>query len=120
MATRAPDEKVDLVTSIPFFAVHVAALVGLVTAPFHWWYPLAALGFYYLRMFGITAGGWVMARQAVAARALGDDDPYAAAKVATARFYCTELLPQAAGLLPAVRAGADLVLALPATDLASR
>ena len=74
----------------------------------------------YLRMFGITAGGWVMARQAVAARALGDDDPYAAAKVATARFYCTELLPQAAGLLPAVRAGADLVLALPATDLASR
>ena len=74
----------------------------------------------YLRMFGITVGGWVMARQAVAARALGDDDPYAAAKVATARFYCTELLPQAAGLLPAVRAGADLVLALPATDLASR
>ena len=56
MATRAPDEKVDLVTSIPFFAVHVAALVGLLTAPFHWWYPLAALGFYYLRMFGITAG----------------------------------------------------------------
>ena len=74
----------------------------------------------YLRMFGITVGGWVMARQAVAARALGDDDPYAAAKVATARFYCTELLPQAAGLLPTVRAGADLVLALPATDLASR
>jgi hypothetical protein len=74
----------------------------------------------YLRMFGITVGGWVMAHQAVAARALGDDDPYAAAKVATARFYCTELLPQAAGLLPAVRAGADLVLALPATDLASR
>src|SRR5581483_7871364 len=56
MATRAPDEKIDLVTSIPFFAVHVAALIGLITAPFHWWYPLAALGFYYLRMFGITAG----------------------------------------------------------------
>jgi alkylation response protein AidB-like acyl-CoA dehydrogenase len=74
----------------------------------------------YLRMFGITAGGWVMARQAVAAAALGDDDPYAAAKVATARFYCTELLPQAAGLLPAVRAGADLVLGLPAAELVSR
>ena len=74
----------------------------------------------YLRMFGITAGGWVMARQAVAAAALGDDDPYAAAKVATARFYCTELLPQAGGLLPAVRAGADLLLGLPAAELVSR
>ena len=74
----------------------------------------------YLRMFGITAGGWVMARQAVAAAAVGDGDPYAAAKVATARFYCTELLPQAGGLLPAVRAGADLLLGLPAAELVSR
>ena len=48
----------------------------------------------YLRMFGIVAGGWVMARQAIAARTLGLDD-----KLTTARFYLAELLPQAAGLL---------------------
>jgi alkylation response protein AidB-like acyl-CoA dehydrogenase len=73
----------------------------------------------YLRMFGITVGGWVMARQAVAAHGLGVDDPYAAAKLATARFYCAELLPQARGLLPAVQAGAELVLGVPAEDLVS-
>ncbi len=74
----------------------------------------------YLRMFGITVGGWVMARQGAAALAVGTDDAYAAAKLGTARFYCAELLPQAAGLLPAVRAGADLVMGIPAADLASR
>jgi len=73
----------------------------------------------YLRMFGITVGGWVMARQAVAARRLGIADAFGAAKVATARFYCGELLPQVRGLLPAVRAGADVLLAVPVEDLAS-
>ena len=61
----------------------------------------------YARQLGITVGGWVLARQAVAARALGVDDPYNAAKVATARFYCEQLLPQAAGLVAAVKAGKD-------------
>jgi stearoyl-CoA desaturase (delta-9 desaturase) len=58
MPTRVPvaaDEKVDFVTSIPFFAVHVLAL-GAFFVPFRWWYPVVALGLYYLRMFGITAG----------------------------------------------------------------
>jgi len=73
----------------------------------------------YLRMFGITVGGWVMARQAVAAGSLGETDAFGAAKVATARFYCAELLPQVRGLLPAVRAGADLLLGVPAEGLAS-
>ena len=59
----------------------------------------------YLRMFGMLLGGWVMARQAPAP-ALGMVDAFVAAKAATAEFYCTELLPQAAGLLPGVRAGA--------------
>ncbi len=74
----------------------------------------------FLRMVGITLGGWVMARQAAAARVGAAADAYAAGKVATARFYCLELLPQARGLLPAVRAGADLLMSLPAEDLASR
>jgi alkylation response protein AidB-like acyl-CoA dehydrogenase len=73
----------------------------------------------YLRMFGITLGGWVMARQAIAARAMGGGDGFAAAKLATARFYCAELLPQARGQLAAVRAGAELLMTTPAEDLAS-
>jgi hypothetical protein len=74
----------------------------------------------YLRMVGTTLGGWVMARQAAAARADAASDPYAAAKLATARFYCHELLPQARGLLAAVEAGAGLVMSVPADDLVSR
>ena len=69
----------------------------------------------YLRLFGIVLGGWLMARQALAAGALLDDAPserapFLEAKVVTARFYCVQLLPQAGGLLPAVTAGsADLL-----------
>jgi hypothetical protein len=69
----------------------------------------------YLRMFGIVAGGWVMARQAIAARKLGLED-----KLTTARFYLTELLPQAVGLLPAVTAGKDVLFALTPAQLDSR
>lgn len=40
----------------PFFAVHVAAAIGAVLVEFHWEYLALAVGMYYLRMFGITAG----------------------------------------------------------------
>jgi alkylation response protein AidB-like acyl-CoA dehydrogenase len=69
----------------------------------------------YLRMFGIVAGGWVMARQAVAAQKVGLDE-----KLTTARFYLTELLPQAAGLLPSVTAGKDVLFALTPSQLDTR
>jgi hypothetical protein len=49
-------------------------------------------------MFGLVAGGWLMDRSARA----GNAD-----KVATARFYIGQLLPQVHGLLPAVTAGAS-------------
>jgi hypothetical protein len=71
----------------------------------------------YLRMFGLVTGGWLMARQAVAATRQLDhgvgDSPFLAAKVVTARFYCEQILPQASGLLPAVTAGASDLIALP-------
>jgi 3-(methylthio)propanoyl-CoA dehydrogenase len=73
----------------------------------------------YLRMFGLVAGGWVMARQAVAARAAGLDDPYNAAKLTTARFFVDELLPQVHGLLPAVKAGKDVLFELTPEQLSS-
>jgi alkylation response protein AidB-like acyl-CoA dehydrogenase len=51
-----------------------------------------------------AAGGAGSGAGAGAAGAL--DRAFLADKVATARFYCQELLPEAAGLLPAVTAGA--------------
>jgi len=70
----------------------------------------------YLRLFGIVTGGWLMARQALAAtRKLAAGSAHAdflQAKVVTAHFYCQQILAQASGLLPAVTAGAGDLLAL--------
>ncbi len=66
----------------------------------------------YLRMFATVTGGWFMARQALAATdALrnGGEDDYLKAKIVTARFYAEQLLPQAAGLLGAVKGGSDIL-----------
>ncbi len=61
----------------------------------------------YLRMFGTVVGGWLLARQALAAhRQVRDGNGFRLGKIETARFYCTQLLPQAAGLMKAVTAGA--------------
>ena len=65
----------------------------------------------YLRLAGLVIGGWLMARSALAAFQLlrtadGADAAFLQDKIGTARFYAGQLLPQAAGLLPAVTAGA--------------
>jgi 3-(methylsulfanyl)propanoyl-CoA dehydrogenase len=65
----------------------------------------------YLRLFGLVTGGWLMARSALAASRLlrdagGSDAVFLRGKIGTARFYTEQLLPQTAGLLPAVTAGA--------------
>jgi 3-(methylthio)propanoyl-CoA dehydrogenase len=63
----------------------------------------------YLRMYGIVTGGWLLGRSAQAARRLLDDGQgdadFLRQKVVTARFYAEQILPQAAGLIPAVTAG---------------
>jgi stearoyl-CoA desaturase (delta-9 desaturase) len=53
---RDADERLDLVKSLPFFAVHLVALVGVFFVGFRWWYPLVALASYYVRMTFVTAG----------------------------------------------------------------
>ena len=77
----------------------------------------------YLRMFGTVTGGWLLARQALAARAEldagSDDADYLRAKVATARFYCEQVLPTAAGLVPSVTAGASVLYEVDGESLAS-
>jgi 3-(methylsulfanyl)propanoyl-CoA dehydrogenase len=65
----------------------------------------------YLRLSGLVIGGWLLARSALAASRLlrnasGSDAVFLQDKIGTARFYAEQLLPQTAGLLPAVTAGA--------------
>jgi alkylation response protein AidB-like acyl-CoA dehydrogenase len=77
----------------------------------------------FLRMAGLVVGGWIMARQALAARSLvagGDADGFYAAKVTTARFFVEQLVPQARGLLPSVTAGKAGLFAVAPEALASR
>jgi hypothetical protein len=77
----------------------------------------------YLRMFGLTLGGTLLARQAAeAARRLeaGEGDPaFCKAKIATARFFAEQLLPAAPALLGPITRGADLLYAIPEEALAA-
>ncbi len=69
----------------------------------------------FLKLLGIVAGGWQMARAALAARARiagGSSDPFYAAKIASARFYADHLMTQAPGLAQTVIEGGAGALAL--------
>jgi hypothetical protein len=63
----------------------------------------------FLTMSGLAVGGWLMGRQLLAAKSAGTDK-VAEARVVSASFFLTQLLPEAAGLAPAVRAGLDNLL----------
>jgi hypothetical protein len=69
----------------------------------------------FLKLMGIVAGGWQMARAAlVAEKKLGSGDkPFYAAKIATARFYADQVLVQAPALRDTVVKGASAVMSVP-------
>src|SRR5690606_35864454 len=70
----------------------------------------------YLRMLAVTTGGWLMARQALAATRRAEaatdaaDRALAEGKLATARFFLEQRLGEVTGLLPQVVAGAAPLL----------
>jgi len=70
----------------------------------------------FLRLMGVVAGGWQMARAAlIAEQRLGGgeaDKPFYEAKIATARFYADQVLVQAPGLAATVTSGSAGVMAL--------
>ncbi|MSP82735.1 MAG: acyl-CoA dehydrogenase [Alphaproteobacteria bacterium] len=73
----------------------------------------------YLRLFGLVAGGWVMATAAMRARyrlaaetAAPQDRGVYQAKLITARIYADRILPQAAALLGPATSGAVLLRAI--------
>jgi hypothetical protein len=68
-----------------------------------------------LMLAGIVVGGWQMARAALAIvnGAAADDAAFAAAKLLTVRFYAQHIMPRAAGLMHAARAGANSIMSLP-------
>lgn len=68
-----------------------------------------------LKLMGIVAGGWLMMRAALAAKAriaAGDGDSFYADKITTAAFYATHVLSAAQGLAQTVVAGGASALAI--------
>jgi hypothetical protein len=63
----------------------------------------------YLRLFALTALGYLWTRMASIAMAAGDD-AFTSAKLAGAEFYITRILPQTAALHAAIAAGAGPVM----------
>jgi alkylation response protein AidB-like acyl-CoA dehydrogenase len=66
----------------------------------------------YQEMLGTLAGGYYLAREAIAALPEADTDPWMASKISTARFYAVNLLPKVQGLLPSVIDGPSLLFAV--------
>jgi hypothetical protein len=69
----------------------------------------------FLELFGVVAGGWQLARGAVAAREkilAGENDPFYPAKISTARFFADHVLSRASSLSYVVCNGASGTMAL--------
>ena len=70
----------------------------------------------YLRLWGVTLGGWQMARAMLAAMrdldAARGDANFLRSKIATARFYSERILPRAASYEAEATAGADALMAI--------
>ena len=77
---------------------------------------VAAVSVPYLKLWGIVAGGWLMARASgIAAEKLAagaGDAAFCKTKIATARFYVEHILPQAPALAEEITGGAASALAL--------
>lgn len=69
----------------------------------------------YLRLFGLTAVGYMWARSAVVAASRLDNDPtgFYAEKIATARFYMQRVLPQSSAAFAALMAGGATITEFP-------
>lgn len=80
----------------------------------------AAASAHYLKLWGITCGGWQMARAAkVCHDKLGageDEGAFCATKIATAHYFAQQVMPQTTALHKTIVAGSDTVLLLDAAN----
>jgi len=106
---------------LAFLSGPLAEAIADTRAAAHWLVAAAArdpndLGagsYAFMQMMGLAALGWMWLR--MAALSLEDgDEPFAAAKRATARHFAQSSLPDVAALRRKVEAGADALMALPA------
>ena len=67
-------------------------------------------------MFGTTVGGWLLAKSAIKAQELLDEntenEDFLNAKIETAKFFSQQLLPQVNGLLSSTTSGSSSLYAI--------
>jgi alkylation response protein AidB-like acyl-CoA dehydrogenase len=73
----------------------------------------------YLRLFGNTAGGCMLAEEALAALRLGNGAARGAERIALARFFAENIVVQSGGLASAVMEAADSVITAPVPEAAA-
>jgi alkylation response protein AidB-like acyl-CoA dehydrogenase len=70
----------------------------------------------FLRLMGLVAGGYLLTKGAIAAAKLleggAEDAPFLNAKIATAHFFATQIVPGADALAVAAMAGAEVLYAI--------
>jgi hypothetical protein len=107
-AVRAREAAADAITRLRESAD--ALLQQLANAPDR----AMAVSVPFLKLCGYVMGGWLMARAAdVATRRLADgaaDREFLLAKIASAHFYATQVLPQALALEQVVKHGSEAVV----------
>jgi hypothetical protein len=77
--------------------------------------PAAASG-HYLKLWGITCGGWLMAKASQICRNNLDagvgEASFCDTKIATAHFYTGQLMPQTNALMRTIVSGSAAILSL--------
>jgi hypothetical protein len=102
-ASGSDDAKAVLKQLIPARAAFEQAVAYVVTNAKTDIKAVYAGSFAYLRLSGLVLGGWQMARALLAAERLRDADPkFYDAKIATARFFAENLMPQAKALATSI------------------
>jgi alkylation response protein AidB-like acyl-CoA dehydrogenase len=71
-----------------------------------------AASYPFLTMMSVAVAGWLLARQAAALGGDDGDPGFKAMKLATARFYLDQIVPEALGLEAAATASADVLYAI--------
>ena len=67
----------------------------------------------FMMLAGYVCGGWQLARAALAAAKVADQDEFLRAKITTAAFYAEQVLPKASALATTVRLGGSFADRLP-------
>jgi alkylation response protein AidB-like acyl-CoA dehydrogenase len=77
-----------------------------------------AASYPFLTMLSVAVSGWLMARQEEAVKDF-DDPAFRAMKLAAARFYLEQIVPEARGLMAAATAPADILYSVDEAALAA-